>query len=56
VIATGLVDPQCGDQAGKAESRFAGEIRDRAKRGEEFLVTTLTKRMSEIWGYYTRWG
>jgi len=45
---TGLVDPELEVRpiTGQIDD-LTGEIRDRAKRGERILVTTLTKRMAE---------
>jgi excinuclease ABC subunit B len=55
---TGLVDPQIEIRPVKGQiDDLLGEIRDRAKRNERVLVTTLTKRMSEdLAGYYTEVG
>ncbi len=55
---TGLVDPEVEIRPVKGQiDDLLGEIRDRAKRGERVLVTTLTKRMSEdLAGYYTEVG
>ena len=55
---TGLVDPQVEIRPVKGQiDDLLGEIRDRAKRGERVLVTTLTKRMAEdLAGYYTEVG
>jgi excinuclease ABC subunit B len=55
---TGLVDPQVEIRPVKGQiDDLLGEIRDRAKRNERVLVTTLTKRMSEdLAGYYTEVG
>jgi excinuclease ABC subunit B len=52
---TGLVDPEVEIRPVKGQiDDLLGEIRDRAKRGERVLVTTLTKRMAEdLAGYYT---
>jgi excinuclease ABC subunit B len=52
---TGLVDPQVEIRPVKGQiDDLLGEIRDRAKRNERVLVTTLTKRMAEdLAGYYT---
>jgi excinuclease ABC subunit B len=55
---TGLVDPMAEIRPVKGQiDDLLGEIRDRAKRGERVLVTTLTKRMAEdLAGYYTEVG
>jgi excinuclease ABC subunit B len=55
---TGLVDPQIEIRPVKGQiDDLLGEIRDRAKRNERVLVTTLTKRMAEdLAGYYTEVG
>src|SRR3984885_13463361 len=55
---TGLVDPEVEIRPVKGQiDDLLGEIRDRAKRDERVLVTTLTKRMSEdLAGYYTELG
>jgi len=55
---TGLVDPEVEVRPVKGQiDDLLGEIRDRAKRGERVLVTTLTKRMAEdLAGYYTEVG
>jgi excinuclease ABC subunit B len=55
---TGLVDPEVEIRPVKGQiDDLLGEIRDRAKRGERVLVTTLTKRMAEdLAGYYTEVG
>jgi len=55
---TGLVDPQVEIRPVKGPiDDLLAEIRDRAKRNERVLVTTLTKRMSEdLAGYYTEVG
>jgi excinuclease ABC subunit B len=55
---TGLVDPEVEIRPVKGQiDDLLAEIRDRAKRGERVLVTTLTKRMSEdLAGYYTEVG
>ena len=52
---TGLVDPEVEIRPVKGQiDDLLAEIRDRAKRGERVLVTTLTKRMAEdLAGYYT---
>jgi excinuclease ABC subunit B len=52
---TGLVDPEVEIRPVKGQiDDLLGEIRDRAKRHERVLVTTLTKRMAEdLAGYYT---
>jgi excinuclease ABC subunit B len=55
---TGLVDPQVEIRPirGQIDDLLA-EIRDRAKRNERVLVTTLTKRMAEdLAGYYSEVG
>ncbi len=55
---TGLVDPKVEIRPVKGQiDDLLAEIRDRAKRNERVLVTTLTKRMSEdLAGYYTEVG
>jgi excinuclease ABC subunit B len=55
---TGLVDPVAEIRPVKGQiDDLLAEIRDRAKRGERVLVTTLTKRMAEdLAGYYTEVG
>jgi excinuclease ABC subunit B len=55
---TGLVDPQVEIRPVKGQiDDLLGEIRDRAKKNERVLVTTLTKRMAEdLAGYYTEVG
>jgi excinuclease ABC subunit B len=55
---TGLVDPLVEIRPVKGQiDDLLAEIRDRAKRNERVLVTTLTKRMSEdLAGYYTEVG
>jgi excinuclease ABC subunit B len=55
---TGLVDPQVEIRPVKGQiDDLLAEIRDRAKRSERVLVTTLTKRMAEdLAGYYTEIG
>jgi excinuclease ABC subunit B len=55
---TGLVDPQVEIRPVKGQiDDLLAEIRDRAKRNERVLVTTLTKRMAEdLAGYYTEVG
>jgi excinuclease ABC subunit B len=55
---TGLVDPEIEIRPVKGQiDDLLGEIRDRVKRNERVLVTTLTKRMSEdLAGYYTEVG
>jgi excinuclease ABC subunit B len=55
---TGLIDPEVEIRPVKGQiDDLLGEIRDRAKRGERVLVTTLTKRMAEdLAGYYTEVG
>ena len=52
---TGLVDPEVEIRPVKGQiDDLLGEIRDRAKKNERVLVTTLTKRMAEdLAGYYT---
>ena len=55
---TGLVDPKIEIRPVKGQiDDLLAEIRDRAKRNERVLVTTLTKRMAEdLAGYYTEVG
>jgi excinuclease ABC subunit B len=55
---TGLVDPEVEIRPVKGQiDDLLGEIRDRTKRNERILVTTLTKRMAEdLAGYYTEVG
>jgi excinuclease ABC subunit B len=55
---TGLVDPQVEIRPVRGQiDDLLGEIRDRVKKGERVLVTTLTKRMAEdLAGYYTEVG
>ncbi|HEV2135963.1 MAG TPA: excinuclease ABC subunit UvrB [Terracidiphilus sp.] len=55
---TGLVDPVAEIRPVKGQiDDLLAEIRDRAKRSERVLVTTLTKRMAEdLAGYYTEVG
>ena len=55
---TGLVDPEVEIRPVKGQiDDLLGEIRDRARRNERVLVTTLTKRMAEdLAGYYTEVG
>src|SRR6201986_3341359 len=55
---TGLVDPEVEIRPVKGQiDDLLAEIRDRAKRRERVLVTTLTKRMAEdLAGYYTEVG
>jgi excinuclease ABC subunit B len=55
---TGLVDPEVEVRPVKGQiDDLLAEIRDRAKKNERVLVTTLTKRMSEdLAGYYTEVG
>ncbi|HEX4284605.1 MAG TPA: excinuclease ABC subunit UvrB [Terracidiphilus sp.] len=55
---TGLVDPQVEIRPIKGQiDDLLAEIRDRTKKNERVLVTTLTKRMSEdLAGYYTEVG
>src|SRR6202142_3780500 len=52
---TGLIDPEVEIRPVKGQiDDLLAEIRDRAKRNERVLVTTLTKRMAEdLAGYYT---
>jgi excinuclease ABC subunit B len=52
------VDPEVEIRPVKGQiDDLLGEIRDRAKRNERALVTTLTKRMAEdLAGYYTEVG
>jgi len=52
---TGLVDPEVEIRPVKGQiDDLLAEIRERAKRNERVLVTTLTKRMAEdLAGYYT---
>jgi excinuclease ABC subunit B len=53
-----LIDPEVEIRPVKGQiDDLLAEIRDRAKRNERVLVTTLTKRMSEdLAGYYTEVG
>ncbi|MGE0407388.1 MAG: helicase-related protein, partial [Candidatus Korobacteraceae bacterium] len=55
---TGLVDPEVEIRPVKGQiDDLLHEIRERAKRGERVLVTTLTKRMSEdLAEYYSEVG
>jgi excinuclease ABC subunit B len=55
---TGLLDPEIEVRPVKEQvDDLLGEIRDRAKRGERVLVTTLTKRMAEdLTEYYAELG
>ncbi len=55
---TGLVDPEVEVRpAGNQVDNLLGEIRDRAKKNERVLVTTLTKRMAEdLTEYYADVG
>lgn len=55
---TGLIDPEVEIRPVKGQiDDLLGEIRDRVKKNERVLVTTLTKRMSEdLAGYYTEVG
>ena len=55
---TGLIDPEIEIRPVKGQiDDLLGEIRDRAKKDERVLVTTLTKRMAEdLAGYYTEVG
>jgi excinuclease ABC subunit B len=55
---TGLIDPEVEIRPVKGQiDDLLAEIRDRAKRNERVLVTTLTKRMSDdLAGYYTEVG
>ena len=55
---TGLVDPEVEIRPVKGQiDDLLAEIRDRTKRNERVLVTTLTKRMAEdLAGYYTEVG
>jgi len=55
---TGLVDPEIEIRPVKGQiDDLLAEIRDRAKKSERVLVTTLTKRMAEdLAGYYTEVG
>ena len=55
---TGLIDPEVDIRPVKGQiDDLLAEIRDRAKRNERVLVTTLTKRMAEdLAGYYTEVG
>ena len=55
---TGLIDPEVEIRPVKGQiDDLLGEIRDRARKNERVLVTTLTKRMSEdLAGYYTEVG
>jgi len=55
---TGLVDPQVEIRPVRGQiDDLLAEIRERAKKGERVLVTTLTKRMAEdLASYYTEVG
>jgi excinuclease ABC subunit B len=55
---TGLIDPETEVRPTRNQiDDLLGEIRDRVKRNERVLVTTLTKRMAEdLTGYYTEVG
>jgi excinuclease ABC subunit B len=55
---TGLVDPEVQVRPIRGQiDDLLGEIRERAKKGERVLVTTLTKRMAEdLASYYTDVG
>ena len=55
---TGLVDPQVEIRPVRGQiDDLLGEIRDRVKKNERVLVTTLTKRMAEdLASYYTEVG
>jgi excinuclease ABC subunit B len=55
---TGLVDPQVEVRPVRGQiDDLLAEIRERTKKGERVLVTTLTKRMSEdLASYYTEVG
>ena len=55
---TGLVDPQVEVRPVRGQiDDLLAEIRERTKKGERVLVTTLTKRMAEdLAGYYTEVG
>ncbi|WP_372679580.1 excinuclease ABC subunit UvrB [Desulfosarcina sp.] len=58
VRPTGLIDPvvHVRDASNQVDDLY-GEIRDRQRRGERILVTTLTKRMAEdLTEYYTDLG
>ncbi|MCK5139471.1 MAG: UvrB/UvrC motif-containing protein, partial [Thermodesulfovibrionia bacterium] len=58
VRPTGLIDPHIDLRPVKGQvDDLLGEIRERAKKGERVLVTTLTKRMAEdITDYYQELG
>jgi excinuclease ABC subunit B len=58
VRPTGLTDPQIDLKPIKGQvDDLLGRIKERAKKGERVLVTTLTKRMAEdITEYYTELG
>ena len=58
VRPTGLIDPQIDLRPVRGQvDDLLGEIRERAKKGERILVTTLTKRMAEdITDYYHELG
>jgi excinuclease ABC subunit B len=55
---TGLIDPEVEVRPVRGQiDDLLAEIRDRAKKNERVLVTTLTKRMAEdLAGYYTEVG
>ena len=55
---TGLIDPEVEIRPVRGQiDDLLAEIRDRAKKNERVLVTTLTKRMAEdLAGYYTEVG
>lgn len=55
---TGLIDPETEVRPTRNQiDDLLGEIRDRVKRNERVLVTTLTKRMAEdLTGYYSEVG
>jgi excinuclease ABC subunit B len=55
---TGLIDPETEVRPTRNQiDDLLGEIRERVKRNERVLVTTLTKRMAEdLTGYYTEVG
>ncbi len=55
---TGLIDPEVEIRSVRGQiDNLLAEIRDREKRNERVLVTTLTKRMAEdLSGYYTEVG
>ncbi len=58
VRPTGLTDPETDLRPVKGQvDNLFGEIKERAKKGERVLVTTLTKRMAEdITEHYTELG